>query len=59
MVCYSFAYERYFTNFLAEASKKVFRETGGVSFLLSVASSRNGAHLLALQALAKLAENNG
>jgi hypothetical protein len=43
---------------ISETSKQVFRETGGVSSLLSVASSRNGAHLLALQALAKLAENN-
>eukprot|EP00026_Physarum_polycephalum_P000300 Phypoly_transcript_00300.p1 GENE.Phypoly_transcript_00300~~Phypoly_transcript_00300.p1 ORF type:complete len:1780 (+),score=292.27 Phypoly_transcript_00300:209-5341(+) len=41
-----------------EMSKQVFREAGGVSALLSVATARNGAHLLALQALAKLAENN-
>jgi hypothetical protein len=40
-------------------SKQVFRESSGVSALLSIASARNGAHLLALQALAKLAENNG
>ena len=42
-----------------EMSKQVFRESGGVSSLLSIASARSGAHLLALQALAKLAENNG
>ena len=37
-------------------SKEAFRVGGGISSLLSIAASRSGRHLLALQALAKLAE---